>query len=435
MSLVPHPITAIERDVADADASGKQVIVGATCSMFLQPANSAVIMYDDAAGSNGSTAKTTGANGQVIVYINPGTYRINVNGQDSFIYIATNVNIGSVSNPHMYATLYSFVNALPFSAVFTDGDWIQFAGRTLEFDGHLSKYQVTNVAPTIRRNYENYIPINGDGDSTGVTLWAVLKEGFKRNFQEQSIEIIAHRSFTDAGIENTEFNDGFAVKYDIQSLETDVQVTSDSQLIRYHDTNVSTLTNGTGEIKNLTYAQVRALIFDSVAGTVFSSRIKIARFDEFVKFAKSVGARIYPEIKQYRTLADIQLIVDVIEFYSYESMTVLQSFDIDDLVEVRRINKTVGVGWTTGDISTEQHYIDFDKLQKLKFADVLIGESVIVATPSLVTLIYDAGLGCVAWGIDNNTEIKDVLGVGVYRHMLDQPQLIASIRGLKNVNY
>ena len=80
MSLVPYTITALERDVADADASGKQIIVGATCSMFIQPANTAALLYDDAAGSNGSTAKVTNASGQVVVFVEAGTYIVSVNG-------------------------------------------------------------------------------------------------------------------------------------------------------------------------------------------------------------------------------------------------------------------------------------------------------------------------------------------------------------------
>jgi hypothetical protein len=87
MSLIAYTITAIERDVADATASGKQVIAGASCSMYIQPADTAVLMYDDAAGSNGNTAKTTGANGQVVVYVEPGTYRLSVNGVDSYVAI------------------------------------------------------------------------------------------------------------------------------------------------------------------------------------------------------------------------------------------------------------------------------------------------------------------------------------------------------------
>jgi lysophospholipase L1-like esterase len=80
MSLVPYTITALERDVADADTSGKNIIVGATCSMFIQPANTAALLYDDAAGSNGSTAKVTNASGQVVVFVENGTYIVNVNG-------------------------------------------------------------------------------------------------------------------------------------------------------------------------------------------------------------------------------------------------------------------------------------------------------------------------------------------------------------------
>jgi hypothetical protein len=55
--------------------------------MYIQPADTVVLMYDDAAGSNGNTAKTTGANGQVVVYVEPGAYRLSVNGVDSYIDI------------------------------------------------------------------------------------------------------------------------------------------------------------------------------------------------------------------------------------------------------------------------------------------------------------------------------------------------------------
>jgi hypothetical protein len=55
--------------------------------MYIQPADTVVLMYDDAAGSNGNTAKTTGANGQVVVYVEAGTYRLSVNGVDSYVAI------------------------------------------------------------------------------------------------------------------------------------------------------------------------------------------------------------------------------------------------------------------------------------------------------------------------------------------------------------
>lgn len=88
MALVPYTITALERDTADATASGKNVVVGASCSMFIQPADTVVLLYDDANGTNPSTAKTTGANGQVVVYVKAGEYRVSVNGQNTFINLS-----------------------------------------------------------------------------------------------------------------------------------------------------------------------------------------------------------------------------------------------------------------------------------------------------------------------------------------------------------
>jgi hypothetical protein len=87
MALVPYTITAIERDTADATASGKQVVVGASCSLFIQPADTVVVLYDDANSSNGSTAKTTGSNGQVTVYVQAGEYRLVTNGISRFLQV------------------------------------------------------------------------------------------------------------------------------------------------------------------------------------------------------------------------------------------------------------------------------------------------------------------------------------------------------------
>ena len=92
MALVPYTITALaESDAQGTD--GKNIVAGATCSMYSQPSDSVVTLYDDAAGSNGSTAKVTGANGQVVVYVEQGRYRVNVNASDSFVTVSSDVPI------------------------------------------------------------------------------------------------------------------------------------------------------------------------------------------------------------------------------------------------------------------------------------------------------------------------------------------------------
>ncbi len=92
MALVPYTITALaESDAQGTD--GKNIVAGAVCSMYSQPSDTVVTLYDDAAGSNGSTSKVTGANGQVVVYVEQGRYRVNVNASDSFVTVSSDVPI------------------------------------------------------------------------------------------------------------------------------------------------------------------------------------------------------------------------------------------------------------------------------------------------------------------------------------------------------
>lgn len=92
MTLVRHTITAIERDQADATASGKQVVAGAVVTMT-DSGGSAYQMADNAAGANASTSKTTNSDGQVTVYVEPGQYTVTVNGISSGITVGNGFEV------------------------------------------------------------------------------------------------------------------------------------------------------------------------------------------------------------------------------------------------------------------------------------------------------------------------------------------------------
>ena len=75
MALYPHTITAIAKNTNETS----NIVPGAMVSL-LDSDGIAVIMYDDAAGSNGSTGKVADTRGQVTVYVEQGEYSLNVNG-------------------------------------------------------------------------------------------------------------------------------------------------------------------------------------------------------------------------------------------------------------------------------------------------------------------------------------------------------------------
>ena len=343
---------------------------------------------------------------------------------------------GDIGNPYLFDTLHEFVNTLPFTGLFIAGDWIQFSGRTVKNDGNLTRYQVTNVAPLfILRNYENYIPLNGDGADTGVTLWAILVEGFQRDFYAQATEFVAHRGFNDSGPQNVLANYGKAVRFACDALETDWQVTSDGFPVMYHDLTLDDDTDGTGAIKTQTLAYVQALTFDELSGGFWADKIHITLVSDFFDFAVRHNQRIYIEIKDFRTIADIKLLTDLVASFNYESMTNIASFNIDDLVEVRRLNKHVNVGWLTTNINSVQEDIDFDKLQKLKYADALIVDTIMVAFPEVQIKCYNAGIGVATWGIQYTLDTENAAGVNVPRIITDLANNPTFKRGLQNVTY
>lgn len=135
MSLTAYTITAIERDQADATLSGKQVVVGAVCSMYIQPADTVVTMYDDESSGNGSTAKTTDANGQVTVYVEPGEYRVETNGISRF------VQVGHADKGTTSALIAS-------TRVYQVGDIVETSGFTTKGDGGGAEWQFTGVTGT-----------------------------------------------------------------------------------------------------------------------------------------------------------------------------------------------------------------------------------------------------------------------------------------------
>lgn len=130
-------------------------------------------------------------------------------------------------------------------------------------------------------------------------------------------------------------------------LEVDVQISSDGVPVCFHNTLVDLTTDGAGDVKDLTFAQLRALKFNETIGTAFEDGVRIPSFDDFLEYASSVGAKIYPEIKGYRTIDDIELINNVVRKYRYENFTTFSAFPIENIEKLREYNQQSAWAWAT----------------------------------------------------------------------------------------
>jgi len=81
MAFYPITITAIALTDSAGIGGDGNVISGASVSLYTAvTGGSAITLYDNSAGANGSTAKTTDANGQVTVFVVEGVHFVSING-------------------------------------------------------------------------------------------------------------------------------------------------------------------------------------------------------------------------------------------------------------------------------------------------------------------------------------------------------------------
>lgn len=224
-------------------------------------------------------------------------------------------------------------------------------------------------------------------------------------------EMIAHRGFLGLAPENTMTAFALAYQMGARHLETDIQISSDGVPVLIHDATVDRTTDGTGNVKDLTLAQLQALD----AGSAFSARFastQIPKFEDLVKFAVVRGVKLHPEIKGYRNQSDIDLMLSVITANNAVNLVTLYSFNISDLQYVRTKNKDIAVSLLAGDISALSSVV---ALGGKKGFSLLY--STLLSYPEWVTTCADNGIDLSTWTVDTHENAVALMNIGVTRIM------------------
>ena len=153
---------------------------------------------------------------------------------------------------------------------------------------------------------------------------------------------IAHRGGSFPGVpEGTLGAFEAAIAARVDWLEFDVRRTADGVLVVLHDATVDRTTDGTGAVASLTLAQVRAL--DAGGGAT------IPTVEEVVDLAATAGVPILPEIKDGPASPGVTgELVDLLIAKAYLDHAVIQAFDADTLVDLRRLAPEARACWLTG---------------------------------------------------------------------------------------
>ncbi len=99
------------------------------------------------------------------------------------------------------------------------------------------------------------------------------------------VAVIAHRGGAGIAPENTLAAIRQAIRLKADYVEVDVRTTKDGELVIMHDSAVDRTTNGTGNVRDLTLAEIRALKVKNAFGASFKDQ-SVPTFDEVLALCR-----------------------------------------------------------------------------------------------------------------------------------------------------
>lgn len=278
--------------------------------------------------------------------------------------------------------------------------WIQAS------EGVIAKNDVAGRPDVANRPLRTLLTQSGYDPDSGVSLPA------RDLSNPRGLEIIAHRGFSDAAPEDTIAAFSAAAET-AHSVEMDVQFSSDGIPVILHDATVNRTSNLLGNVKDLTIAALEAGDFGAWFDATRFTGTKIPRFRDALKFCSQWARLIYPEIKGYRTTADIALMIQEIIDLGLESRCVVQSFLSSDLAIARGYSSKICLAYDSGDLPTFNAQLPLASADgnAIMFSDY----NFIIANPTLVKTARAAGVDVAVWTVTTVTEVQQLIDLGVRR--------------------
>ena len=219
-----------------------------------------------------------------------------------------------------------------------------------------------------------------------------------------------------------------AVDLGYRYLETDVQATRDEQLVAFHDEMLDRVTDSSGSVVDLTYAELQRV---RIAGTE-----PIPRLDDLLDAFPE--ARFNLDLKHPNA---ITALVRTIERHRAQDRVCVASFSTERIRAFRRLMgrrvptavSPAGAVWN-GDLPLLPRLLNSPGIAfQLPLRHSVLGKDLRVVTRRLVKHAHAAGKVVHAWTIDDEQMVDDLIDLGldgVFTDRTDIAKRVLQQRGL-----
>lgn len=162
--------------------------------------------------------------------------------------------------------------------------------------------------------------------------------------------IIAHRGYSKLYPENTMLAFKEAAKFDIAGIELDVQLSKDKQVVICHDESIDRTSNGSGFIKDMTLAELKAYDFyGKFEGQYDSEVIKMPSLSEFFDWFENEEFIVNIELKTniFRYEGLVEKVNELVLDFGLEDRVILSSFQHHTMNRAKEVNPKLQTGLLT----------------------------------------------------------------------------------------
>jgi glycerophosphoryl diester phosphodiesterase len=232
---------------------------------------------------------------------------------------------------------------------------------------------------------------------------------------DSGIRFIGHRALMQLAPENTMAGFELARRAGMWGVVINTAMTSDGVLVSLHDFDISRTSNGTGDIRNMTFAEARQYDFGSHFNEYYKDE-KIPLLEDVVRFCALSG--MHPIFRLAQDFTDdskgaLTGIYNLIKKYGLLQKCSVKAFGYESLEAMFEIaGHTIRYGWSNA-ILTQSH-IDMmkvfqDERNQGAFLDVVYGQ----VTKEGVDLAIANDMPVATWIVDDFNDANRLIKMGV----------------------
>ena len=251
-------------------------------------------------------------------------------------------------------------------------------------------------------------------------------------FRRKPPHVVAHRGASGHAPEATLAAYRLAIRMGVDFIELDVQMTRDGEIIVIHDSRVDRTTNGSGLVRELTLAEIRALD----AGTWFNNQYpdkarpefagqQVPTVQEIIDLAGRAKVGLYVEIKnpqQYPPEFE-QEVVTAIQRNHFQQRVMLLSFDTFSLAKVKALDPSI----PTALLSSGDQPDPVATAQSVHAGELALCHEIL--THEIAIRARQKGLTLAAWTVDEKYGYQRLIGLEVDRIITNYPDRLLRLLG------